>query len=203
MKGTIRVMQNASVVFRKELDSVGIEQIEIDRPLRHEVLVRTVASGVCHSDLHVANGTSRYAMDRPIWPWVRTPSYVSPATSWTTCAAPGTHGPTRASPSVPARSGSASADSAHESAHPPTRPNPPAPAPAARKARRTARNPGDRPTTRANRPPANTKSDNRSLNRKLSAPARKFVGGDVLTCSSRLGRAIACWRPKAWWRWGG
>ncbi|HEX8967922.1 MAG TPA: alcohol dehydrogenase catalytic domain-containing protein, partial [Chloroflexota bacterium] len=59
-------MHMRAVVFRKPLEPVNIETVDIDRPLRHEVLVRTVASGVCHSDLHVANGTSRYAMDRPI-----------------------------------------------------------------------------------------------------------------------------------------
>jgi DDE superfamily endonuclease len=83
----------------------------------------------------------------------------------------------RASPSVPARCGSASADSAHKSAHPPARPNPPAPAPAARKARRTARNPSDRPTARANRSPANTKSDDRSLNRKLRRAGEWHITG--------------------------
>jgi S-(hydroxymethyl)glutathione dehydrogenase/alcohol dehydrogenase len=33
-----------------------IEQIDIRKPLRGEVLVRTVASGVCHSDLHFIDG---------------------------------------------------------------------------------------------------------------------------------------------------
>lgn len=33
-----------------------IEDVDIDRPLEHEVLVRTVASGVCHSDLHYIDG---------------------------------------------------------------------------------------------------------------------------------------------------
>lgn len=34
-----------------------IEQIEIDTPLDHEVLVDVRAAGLCHSDLHVADGT--------------------------------------------------------------------------------------------------------------------------------------------------
>ena len=59
-------MQMRAVVFRKPLEPVAVENVDIDQPQRHEVLVRTVASGVCHSDLHVANGTSRYAMDRAI-----------------------------------------------------------------------------------------------------------------------------------------
>ncbi|HVM98384.1 MAG TPA: Zn-dependent alcohol dehydrogenase [Candidatus Acidoferrales bacterium] len=33
-----------------------IEEIQIDKPGPHEVLVRTVACGVCHSDLHVVEG---------------------------------------------------------------------------------------------------------------------------------------------------
>ena len=33
-----------------------IEQVEIDNPKEREVLVRTVASGVCHSDLHFVDG---------------------------------------------------------------------------------------------------------------------------------------------------
>ena len=34
-----------------------IEEIEIDSPGAHEVLVRTVAAGVCHSDLHALHGS--------------------------------------------------------------------------------------------------------------------------------------------------
>jgi len=59
-------MQMSAVVFRQPRQPVAVEQVDVDRPLRHEVLVRTVASGVCHSDLHVANGNSRYALDRLI-----------------------------------------------------------------------------------------------------------------------------------------
>lgn len=33
-----------------------IEEVEVDRPREHEVLVRVVASGVCHSDLHFVDG---------------------------------------------------------------------------------------------------------------------------------------------------
>lgn len=52
-------------------------------------------------------------------------------------------------------------------------PKPARPARAARKARRTARNPGDHPTAKANRPPANTQSDNESLNRELSSARQR------------------------------
>jgi S-(hydroxymethyl)glutathione dehydrogenase/alcohol dehydrogenase len=33
-----------------------IEEVQVDKPGRREVLVRTVASGVCHSDLHFVEG---------------------------------------------------------------------------------------------------------------------------------------------------
>jgi S-(hydroxymethyl)glutathione dehydrogenase / alcohol dehydrogenase len=39
--------------------------VEIDKPLAREVLVRTVATGVCHSDLHVVDGLGRFPLDRP------------------------------------------------------------------------------------------------------------------------------------------
>jgi S-(hydroxymethyl)glutathione dehydrogenase/alcohol dehydrogenase len=34
--------------------------------MAREVLVRTVATGVCHSDLHVVDGVGRWPLDRPI-----------------------------------------------------------------------------------------------------------------------------------------
>src|SRR5919204_275781 len=40
--------------------------VEIDNPQGREVLVRTVATGVCHSDLHVVDGVGRFPLDRPI-----------------------------------------------------------------------------------------------------------------------------------------
>src|SRR5581483_1154862 len=42
--------------FRAPKAPLTIEEIEIDDPAPHEVLVRTVASGVCHSDLHYVHG---------------------------------------------------------------------------------------------------------------------------------------------------
>jgi S-(hydroxymethyl)glutathione dehydrogenase / alcohol dehydrogenase len=43
-----------------------IESVEIDKPWGREVLVRTAATGVCHSDLHVVDGQGRWPLDRPI-----------------------------------------------------------------------------------------------------------------------------------------
>ena len=59
-------MQIEAAVFRKPHAPLTIETVDIDRPLRREVLVRTVATGVCHSDLHVVDGIGRFPTDRPI-----------------------------------------------------------------------------------------------------------------------------------------
>jgi S-(hydroxymethyl)glutathione dehydrogenase/alcohol dehydrogenase len=40
--------------------------VDIDKPWGREVLVRTAATGVCHSDLHVVDGQGRFPLDRPI-----------------------------------------------------------------------------------------------------------------------------------------
>jgi len=59
-------MEMRAAVCRKVHAPVAIESVEIDRPTGREVLVRTVATGVCHSDLHVVDGQSRYSLDRGI-----------------------------------------------------------------------------------------------------------------------------------------
>jgi S-(hydroxymethyl)glutathione dehydrogenase / alcohol dehydrogenase len=59
-------MQIEAAVFRKVREPLTIEAVEIDKPQRREVLVRTVATGVCHSDLHVVDGNGRFPLDRPI-----------------------------------------------------------------------------------------------------------------------------------------
>jgi S-(hydroxymethyl)glutathione dehydrogenase / alcohol dehydrogenase len=45
-----------AAVFYGPKQPLVIEDVEIDKPLDREVLVRTVASGVCHSDLHFVDG---------------------------------------------------------------------------------------------------------------------------------------------------
>lgn len=45
-----------AAVMRAEHAPLEIEDVKIDRPGPHEVLTRTVASGICHSDLHVIEG---------------------------------------------------------------------------------------------------------------------------------------------------
>src|SRR5581483_4083041 len=45
-----------AAVFHGPKQPLSIEEVEIDEPQDREVLVRTVASGVCHSDLHFVDG---------------------------------------------------------------------------------------------------------------------------------------------------
>ncbi len=46
-----------AAVFRGVGKPLGIEQVEVDAPGAREVLVRTAAAGVCHSELHFLNGS--------------------------------------------------------------------------------------------------------------------------------------------------
>lgn len=50
-------MNMKAALLRTPHQPLSIETVEIDAPGLHEVLVRTVASGVCHSDLHGLHGT--------------------------------------------------------------------------------------------------------------------------------------------------
>jgi S-(hydroxymethyl)glutathione dehydrogenase / alcohol dehydrogenase len=59
-------MQMNAAVFRKTHEPLTIETVEIDKPAGREVLVRTAATGVCHSDVHVVDGLGRFPLDRPI-----------------------------------------------------------------------------------------------------------------------------------------
>ncbi len=45
-----------AAVFHGPDQPLTIEQVDIDEPKEREVVVRTVASGVCHSDLHFVDG---------------------------------------------------------------------------------------------------------------------------------------------------
>ena len=59
-------MQIEAAIFRKPHEPLTIETVDLDKPMAREVLVRTVATGVCHSDLHVVDGIGRWPLDRPI-----------------------------------------------------------------------------------------------------------------------------------------
>src|SRR5207302_670562 len=45
-----------AAMFHGAHEPLTTEDVEIDKPIDHEVLVRVVASGVCHSDLHFVDG---------------------------------------------------------------------------------------------------------------------------------------------------
>jgi S-(hydroxymethyl)glutathione dehydrogenase/alcohol dehydrogenase len=51
-----------AAVLREIGKPLEIENIEINKPKSHEVLIRTAAAGVCHSDLHFVDGLYRYPM---------------------------------------------------------------------------------------------------------------------------------------------
>jgi S-(hydroxymethyl)glutathione dehydrogenase/alcohol dehydrogenase len=59
-------MDIKAAIFRKTHEPLTIESVDIDKPWGREVLVRTAATGVCHSDLHVVDGQGRWPLDRPI-----------------------------------------------------------------------------------------------------------------------------------------
>ena len=49
-----------AAIFHGPQQPLTIEDVQIDAPRPREVLVRTVASGVCHSDLHFIDGFYRF-----------------------------------------------------------------------------------------------------------------------------------------------
>ncbi len=53
-----------AAVFHGPNQPLTIEQVDIDEPQDHEVLVRTAASGVCHSDLHFVEGLYQVLLER-------------------------------------------------------------------------------------------------------------------------------------------
>ncbi|HMO54753.1 MAG TPA: alcohol dehydrogenase catalytic domain-containing protein, partial [Tepidiformaceae bacterium] len=52
-----------AAIFHGPHQPLTIENIDIDKPKGNEVLVRTMATGVCHSDLHFVDGL--YPMPAP------------------------------------------------------------------------------------------------------------------------------------------
>jgi S-(hydroxymethyl)glutathione dehydrogenase / alcohol dehydrogenase len=53
-----------AAVFRQVGKAMEIEDVVVDEPARNEVLVRTAAAGLCHSDLHCIEGS--FPVDTPI-----------------------------------------------------------------------------------------------------------------------------------------
>jgi S-(hydroxymethyl)glutathione dehydrogenase/alcohol dehydrogenase len=54
-----------AAVFRKPHQPLTIESVDVSPPDRREVLVRTAATGVCHSDLHLVDGNGRFPIGEP------------------------------------------------------------------------------------------------------------------------------------------
>ena len=58
-----RTARVKAAIFHAPHEELTIEEVDVDAPADHEVLVRTAASGVCHSDLHYIDGF--YPMQAP------------------------------------------------------------------------------------------------------------------------------------------
>ena len=50
-------MKTMKAVVAHELNKYSVEEVTIDAPKANEVLVKIKATGICHSDLSVINGT--------------------------------------------------------------------------------------------------------------------------------------------------
>ncbi len=59
-------MRIRAAVLREPGTPVAVEEVELDEPRADEVLVRVAAAGVCHSDVHLADG----ALGDGRWPMV-------------------------------------------------------------------------------------------------------------------------------------
>src|SRR2546428_5176761 len=77
--------------FRKVTEPLTVESVEIDKPWGREVLVRTAATGVCHSDRHGVDGLWRFALDRPILLGQEGAGVVEAVGSEVTTVRPGDH----------------------------------------------------------------------------------------------------------------
>ncbi len=49
-------MKTRTAVLYSPGESIRVEEIELDPPKEHEVQVKIVAAGVCHSDYHLVSG---------------------------------------------------------------------------------------------------------------------------------------------------
>ena len=50
-------MKTRAAVLREVNEPWSVEEIELDDPERGEILVKTLAAGMCHSDEHAHDGT--------------------------------------------------------------------------------------------------------------------------------------------------
>jgi len=78
-----------AALLHEQKKPLEIEEIRIDKPGPHEVLVRSVAAGVCHSDLHFVDGT--YPMPVPAVPGHESAGVVEAVGPDVTYVKPGDH----------------------------------------------------------------------------------------------------------------
>jgi S-(hydroxymethyl)glutathione dehydrogenase / alcohol dehydrogenase len=64
-RGGTKMEAMQAAVFRQPHQPLTIEAVDIDRPGPRELLVRTAATGVCHSDLHLVEGNARFPLGEP------------------------------------------------------------------------------------------------------------------------------------------
>jgi S-(hydroxymethyl)glutathione dehydrogenase/alcohol dehydrogenase len=83
--------QIQAAIFREVNKPLTVEAIDIDDPQPYEVLIRTVASGVCHSDLHVIEGNSRFDLHDPVVPGHEAAGIVEAVGDAVTTVKPGDH----------------------------------------------------------------------------------------------------------------
>ena len=57
-----------AAIYHGPEQALTVEDVEIDKPKGREVLVRTVASGVCHSDLHFVDGVHTFPAPAILFP---------------------------------------------------------------------------------------------------------------------------------------
>ena len=53
-------MKIRAAVVRQPGQPFVIEEIDLDEPRTHEVVVRVISSGICHTDLATATATTRF-----------------------------------------------------------------------------------------------------------------------------------------------
>jgi len=78
-----------AAVLRQAGHPMTIEDVELDTPEPHEVVIRTAAAGVCHSDLHYVEGL--YRTDLPVIPGHESAGVVEVVGSAVTYVQPGDH----------------------------------------------------------------------------------------------------------------
>jgi S-(hydroxymethyl)glutathione dehydrogenase/alcohol dehydrogenase len=78
-----------AALLREQKKPLEIDDVRIDKPGPHEVLVRSVAAGVCHSDLHFVDGS--YPMPVPAIPGHESAGVVEAVGADVTYVKPGDH----------------------------------------------------------------------------------------------------------------